>query len=109
MLSQLFLQGLRSLARTLARTRIGAGALAVNGEVPAVALAAAEEAAQACDLMLVVGTAGAVYPAAGLAHQARAAGGRVVVLNPAPSALDEVAHQVLKGMAATLLPQLLDD
>ena len=52
---------------------------------------------------------GAVYPAAGLAHQARAAGARVVVLNPAPSALDEVAHQVLTGTAATLLPQLLDD
>ena len=36
-------------------------------------------------------------------------GAQVVVLNPAPSALDEVAHQVLKGTAATLLPQLLDD
>ena len=77
--------------------------------LPLATLEAAEQAASQCDLMLVVGTAGAVYPAAGLAHQARAAGARVVVLNPAPSALDEVAHQVLKGTAATLLPQLLDD
>ena len=77
--------------------------------LPLATLEAAEQAAGLCDLMLVVGTAGAVYPAAGLAHQARAAGAWVVVLNPAPSALDEVAHQVLKGTAATLLPQLLDD
>lgn len=77
--------------------------------LPLATLEAAEQAAKQCDLMLVVGTAGAVYPAAGLAHQARAAGAQVVVLNPAPSALDEVAHQVLTGTAATLLPQLLDD
>ena len=70
-------------------------------------LEAAQKAAQACDLMLVVGTAGAVYPAAGLAHQARAAGARVVVVNPAPSELDGTAHGVLRGTAAEVLPQLL--
>ena len=57
--------------------------------------------------LLVVGTAGAVYPAAGLAHQARAAGARVVVVNPAPSELDGTAHGVLRGTAAEVLPQLL--
>ncbi len=57
--------------------------------------------------MLVVGTAGAVYPAAGLAHLARQAGARVVVINPAPSELDSAAHAVLRGTAAHLLPELL--
>lgn len=75
--------------------------------LPMDALAAAEQAAERCDVMLVVGTAGAVYPAAGLAHQARAAGARVVIVNPHPSELDDVAHHVLVGTAATLLPQLL--
>ncbi|WP_298213019.1 NAD-dependent deacylase [Acidovorax sp.] len=75
--------------------------------LPWATLDAAQSAAAQCDLMLVVGTAGAVYPAAGLAHQARAAGARVVVLNPAPSELDSVAHTLLRGPAATLLPQLL--
>ena len=70
-------------------------------------LEAAQQAAQACDLMLVVGTAGAVYPAAGLAHQARAAGARVVVVNPAPSELDGTAHAVLRAPAAQVLPTLL--
>ena len=69
-------------------------------------LQAAEEAARACDLMLVVGTSGAVYPAAGLA---RIAGGRVVVLNPHASELDDAADLVLQGTAAGTLPQLLAD
>ena len=75
--------------------------------LPWATLQAAENAARQCDLMLVVGTAGAVYPAAGLAHQARAGGGQVVVLNTAPSALDDTAHALLRGTAASLLPQLL--
>jgi len=75
--------------------------------VPSATLPAAQCAAERCDVMLVVGTAGAVYPAAGLARVTRAAGGRVVVLNPAPSALDDVAHRVLRGTAASILPLLL--
>ncbi|MDD2177473.1 NAD-dependent deacylase [Acidovorax sp. D2M1] len=77
--------------------------------LPPATLGAAEQAVARCDLMLVVGTAGAVYPAAGLAHQARSAGARVVVLNPAPSALDDVAQVVLRGASATVLPQLLGE
>lgn len=75
--------------------------------LPLPVLDAAQLAAQACDVMLVVGTAGAVYPAAGLAHQARQAGARVVVLNTAPSELDDIAHAVLRGPSARLLPALL--
>lgn len=76
--------------------------------LPVDVLAAAEEAARACDLMLVVGTSGVVYPAAGLARTA-AGGGRMVVVNAGPSDLDDAAHAVLRGTAATLLPQLLQE
>lgn len=76
--------------------------------LPHDALGAAERAAAQCDVMLVVGTAGAVYPAAGLAHQARAAGAQVVIVNPHPSELDDWAHAVLPGTSAQLLPVLLD-
>lgn len=75
--------------------------------LPAAVFEAAEQAANACDLMLVVGTAGAVYPAAGLAHLARSAGARVVVLNPNPSELDGTADAVLRGTSGSLLPGLL--
>jgi NAD-dependent deacetylase len=77
--------------------------------LPVEALAAAERAACACDVMLVIGTSGQVYPAAGLAHQARQAGAHVVVVNPEPTDLDAVAHVVLTGTSAQLLPALLDE
>ena len=75
--------------------------------LPLATLEAAQYAARRCALMLVVGTAGAVYPAAGLAHLARDAGARVVIVNPHASELDPVAHAVLRGTAAQLLPLLL--
>lgn len=75
--------------------------------LPARELLLAERAAAACELMLVVGTSGQVWPAAGLAHAARAAGARVVVLNPAPSELDDTAHRVVRGTAAARLPRWL--
>jgi NAD-dependent deacetylase len=76
--------------------------------LPEDALRQAEQAASRCDVMLVVGTAGAVYPAAGLAHQARAAGAQLIIVNPHPSELDELAHLRLAGSAAQVLPRLLD-
>jgi NAD-dependent deacetylase len=74
--------------------------------LPIMELAAAEQAAAACDLMLVVGTSGVVYPAAGLARATR---GRVAIVNPEPTELDDAADAVLTGTAARLLPELLED
>jgi NAD-dependent deacetylase len=74
--------------------------------LPASALEAAEKAARTCDLMMVVGTSGVVYPAAGLARTA-ASRTKMVVVNPEPSDLDDAAHAVLRGTAAGLLPLLL--
>ena len=74
--------------------------------LPLQTLVDAEAAAQECDLMLVVGTSGVVYPAAGLA---RIAQGKVVIINPEPTELDDAADAVLRGKAAQLLPQLLED
>lgn len=74
--------------------------------LPADTLEMAGDAARDCDLMLVVGTSGVVYPAAGLARMAR---GHVVIVNPEPTELDDVAHAVLRGTAAQLLPELLED
>jgi NAD-dependent deacetylase len=76
--------------------------------LPEDAMASAEQAARTCELMLVVGTSGAVWPAAGLAAVARRAGAKVTMLNPDESEIDDQAHWVLRGTAATLLPRLLD-
>jgi len=76
--------------------------------LPMVALRAAEYAARQCEVMLVAGTSGAVYPAAGLAHQARAAGAKVVIVGPDATDLDDIADAVLTGTSAQILPRLLE-
>jgi NAD-dependent deacetylase len=75
--------------------------------LPPAAIDAAERAATECDLMLIVGTSGAVWPAAGLAEVARRAGAQVVIVNPSPSEIDDTAHLLLRGTAADVLPVLL--
>jgi NAD-dependent deacetylase len=76
--------------------------------LPALALERAERAARQCSVMLVVGTSGAVWPAAGLASAARHAGAWVAIVNPNASEIDDDAHLVLRGSAAQLLPALLE-
>jgi NAD-dependent deacetylase len=75
--------------------------------LPEEALSRAGLLARSCDVMLVVGTSGAVHPAAGLAHTARRAGAQVIILNPEPSEIDDEAHLLLRGTAARILPALL--
>lgn len=75
--------------------------------LPLGALNAAEKAAERCAVMLVVGTSGAVWPAAGLAARARRSGATVIIVNPAASEIDAQAHCVLRGTAAQTLPLLL--
>jgi NAD-dependent deacetylase len=58
--------------------------------------------------MLVVGTSGVVYPAAGLALTAQQCGARVVIINPEATELDPVADLLLREPAALCLPSLLD-
>jgi NAD-dependent deacetylase len=76
--------------------------------LPVPAIEAAERAARACVVMLVVGTSGAVWPAAGLAGLARRSGAWVAIVNPHESEIDAEAHAVLRGTAAHVLPALLD-
>jgi NAD-dependent deacetylase len=75
--------------------------------LPMQAIERAEHAARDCDVMLVVGTSGAVWPAAGLAGLARRSSARVVIVNPNESEIDDVAHALVRGTAATMLPALL--
>ena len=67
--------------------------------------AAAE--AEDCDVMLVVGTSGLVYPAAALPGRVRRAGAAVILVNPEPTDLDELATVCIRGRAAEVLPRLL--
>jgi NAD-dependent deacetylase len=70
-------------------------------------LARAGAAAGRCDLMLVVGTSGLVYPAAGLPSVARRSGARIVIVNPEQTELDRIADATVRLPAAVAIPELL--
>lgn len=72
------------------------------------ALNEADAAAEDCDVMLVVGTSGLVYPAAGIPASARRAGAVVLTVNTEPTDLDAVASVCIRGKAAEVLPRLLE-
>lgn len=61
----------------------------------------------ACDVMLIVGTSGAVQPAASLPYHAWRARARIIEVNPEESELTALAHVYLPGPAGELLPQVL--
>jgi NAD-dependent deacetylase len=73
---------------------------------PAV-LTAAISAAQACDVLLAVGTSLSVYPAAGLCDFALGSGAKLVIINAEPTPYDHVAHAVLREPIGTVLPRLV--
>lgn len=89
--------------------RIRPGVVWFGESLPEAPYRAAVEASLACDLMLVIGTAGVVHPAAGLPGIARQAGARIVEVNPSDSEISPLADVRLRGGAATVLPALLGD
>jgi NAD-dependent protein deacetylase/lipoamidase len=75
--------------------------------LPVRAVEAAFAAAADAEACLVVGTTGAVYPAAGVVHTAKAARARVVVVDPGETEFDGLADVKLVGQAGEILPVLL--
>ena len=83
-------------------------------EIPVAANKAAFELAEACDLMLVIGTSAAVMPANYLPYTAKNHGARIVEINPETTELtrrltdyyfDDSASQVLSEAVALLTKQ----
>lgn len=72
--------------------------------LPVGAFENAAQRAQACDVCFVVGTSAVVYPAASIPEIARQAGAFVVEINPEPTPLSAVCHEVLSGKAGEILP-----
>jgi NAD-dependent deacetylase len=75
--------------------------------LPAEALEAAEQAARACDMLIVVGTSAEVYPAAMLPAYAKGSGATVVEVNPNATRLTPSADFALSGPSGTMLPALV--
>ncbi|WP_024332659.1 SIR2 family NAD-dependent protein deacylase [Gordonia hirsuta] len=88
--------------------RIRPGVVWFGEHLPADEFARAVDHAENCDLMLVVGTSGIVYPAAGLPQVAREHGATVAEINPNRTDLSEAADLVWRAPASTALPALLE-
>ena len=67
----------------------------------------AERAAEACDVLLAVGTSLAVYPIAGVVPLAQRGGARIVIVNGQPTEMDDLADAVLQGSISEILPRLV--
>jgi NAD-dependent deacetylase len=75
--------------------------------LPETAIGEATRAARSAEACLVVGTAGAVYPAAGFAQLVAQRGGALIVVDPEATAFDAMATVKLVGKAGEILPALL--
>lgn len=62
---------------------------------------------QACDILLVIGTSGVVYPAAGFASIAKDAGAMVIEVNLDQTPQSDLVDISLRGHAKNLVPLLL--
>ena len=74
--------------------------------LPPGAFERAAERAASCELCIVIGTSGLVYPAAGLPEIAKSAGAFLCEVNPEPTPLSRLCDEVLMGKAGELLPLL---
>lgn len=68
----------------------------------------ADAAARACDLLLAAGTTLGVYPIAEVVPLAVAHGARVVIVNDAPTEMDDLASAILRGALGSVLPALVE-
>ncbi|MBX3329211.1 MAG: NAD-dependent deacylase [Nitrospira sp.] len=71
-------------------------------------LASCSRALKYCDVLLVIGTSGVVYPAAGFASVAKEAGAFVAEINPDLTPQSALADISLHGRAKDLVPLLLE-
>ena len=79
------------------------------GEIlPQSALERAFAAIETCDVMLVVGTSGIVYPVAGFPAMARRVGAKIIEVNPERTEITPLADEFLMGPAGEVLPILAE-
>lgn len=62
--------------------------------------------ARESDVMLVVGSSLAVYPAAEIPLEAVRSGAQVIVVNAEPTPIDALAEAVIRGRSGEILPEL---
>jgi NAD-dependent deacetylase len=72
-------------------------------------LARSERAARDAELLLAVGSSLSVYPIAEMVPIAHLSGARIVIVNAEPTAMDDLADEVLRGPIGEILPAVVGD
>jgi NAD-dependent deacetylase len=76
--------------------------------IPRDALAECIRQSHMCDCMLLVGTSGVVYPAAGFPQDVKMAGGKLIEINTNETALTPLCDIILRAPTGTSLPMLVE-
>jgi len=66
------------------------------------------EAGGECEVLLVLGTSGVVYPAADLPFEAKRKGADIIVINPRENAFEEITDVYLPMKTGSALPAIVD-
>jgi NAD-dependent deacetylase len=64
-------------------------------------------AAEACDVLLAIGSTLGVYPVAAMVPTAARAGARIVIVNAERTEMDDLADIVVRGSISEVLPQII--
>ena len=76
--------------------------------IPMDAMYRSQEAAQSCDLILVIGTSAVVYPAADIPRVAKQAGAQVIEINPEKTDLTSwLSDFIIQEKAGVAIPQII--
>jgi NAD-dependent deacetylase len=67
----------------------------------------AQEATEACDLMIAIGSSLVVYPAAGFPVMAKRLGAKLAILNREPTEMDEIADVVVNAEIGPTLSRIV--
>ncbi len=79
-------------------------------QIPVSASARAGIEAAACKVMIIVGTSGAVYPAADIPFTASEKGATIVEINVSPTPFtSSITNYFVEGSASTILPRILNE
>jgi NAD-dependent deacetylase len=77
-------------------------------QIPMEAISRANHEAQACNIMMIIGTSGVVYPAADIPFMAASSGATIVEINVEPTPFtSSITNHFFEGSASSVLPDIL--
>ena len=64
--------------------------------------------ARKADVVIVLGTSGVVWPAAGVPYEAKKNGARVVEINPNENAFRDISDVYVRGLSGEVMPKIVE-